>query len=562
MKTRYKIEIIFLLIVSMTLSSCKGFLDEIPEDFRTTANSYKDEKSLKAGLIGAYAILKGTYRSNTFFFGILGTDEAMGQVGTIYNDLARYKVPANDSQYIPVWYKSHYQLIAQCNTLISCAEALAPTEGIKYVINEAKMLRAFAYMRLVQIFGPVPLISEPLEGSVDYGKGRDALKDIYSLIISDLVSASAEGALPEKPSTSEPQRATRYVAMALLGRAYVTLASTKDAGVIDRVLTKIGKGHLGYANYPESSVDLYKKAEKVLGDIIGSNMITLNQNYGDLFTIENNNKIGENMWQMQFSTQLNYGQYFMMVMGMWTDNGDLNTRCNTNGMGLCQVTYPKSMWYSYSADDVRRDWNHACRIYFWERKLYQEGDPTTGDTDGQIVTLYNSITKFRHNSRDEMHISTGYTDIWNKPTNQTVVRYADVLLLYAEANLKANGGTATQAGVDAINQIRQRARGFKKDGTPITVSEKPTIPDYAPGNLDMDRILEERKIELCYEGYRWFDLVRTGRLIEKYNEPVYPPNVPLMQQIKLTENHYLYQIPQTEIDGSTNSDGFFQNPLY
>ena len=552
------------VVVSMMLmSSCGDFLDENPEYNRTTENSYKDAESLKSGLIGAYDQLKHTIRHNCYFLGILGTDEAMGQTNTIYNNLSRYVLPANDPHYLPVWYECHFRMIAQCNTLIKCGLAIEQTEEVKYIINECRLLRALAYFRLAQVFGPVPLMDQPVEGTVNYGMPRAAMKDIYKLIISDLVAASADGALPlpNEVDAKEIQRPNVYVAKALLGRVYVTLASTIEAGVVDRVLASIDKADLGYANYEETPKELYAKAEQVLGEIISSGYYTLNKNYGDLFTIENNNKIPENMWQIQFNTTLDYGQYFHMVMGMWTNNGDLNVRCNTIGLGLCQVTYPKTMYFSYSNDDVRRDWNLCCRVYLWDLSTYKDGDPSKGDVDREIATIYNGITKFRVNSHQEMHEPSNYTDIWNKPVLQTIVRYADVLLLYAEASMQANGGVATQAGVDAINEVRQRARGYHEDGSPISVSEKPTVPNFAVGNLDMDKILEERKLELCYEGHRWFDLVRCGRLIEKYNEPVYPQSEPMFQQVRMTENQYLYQIPQTQIDGTTNPKGFFQNPM-
>jgi hypothetical protein len=69
--------------------------------------------------------------------------------------------------------------------------------------------------------------------------------------------------------------------------------------------------------------------------------------------------------------------------------------------------------------------------------------------------------------------------------------------------------------------------------------------------------MEERKLELCFEGQRWFDLVRTGKLIEKYNEPQL--SVEFKQAI-ITENYYLNPLPQDQLDLSTNPTGFFQNP--
>ncbi len=552
--------IAYMAFLAITiLMSCEDFLTEKPLDFRTTNNFYVDEASLTTGLLGVYERYYTLYKAYEPFIGELGTDESVAQYYMqIFNQFYKYNLTSNHTA-ISNWYNYHYQLIARANTIINRAPRVPNVSNkfVNTVVGEARALRAWAYFRLAQTMGPVPLILEETT-SVDNGVPRSPLKDVYAAIISDLEFAVGDGILSVSNYPNQPGRLTQLATKAMLGKVYLTMASSKEAGVIDKLMTKADKPDYGYGALAESPQQLYLKAEQVLGSLIG--VVSLEKKYGDVFLVANKNKIPENLWEIQFAPLTPSGSYWLKVYGVMSFPFQFERDMYTNGSGLCQIHYTTDMWESYHEGDRRRDWNLVNYYLDYNQEpdsMKRYFDPLEGRTNG-VVQSWMGITKFRFKA-GELNEKVPYTDWSNLPMNFAVIRYADVLLMYAEANLKANGGVATQRGVDAINLVRNRARGVDESGRPISENETPEFRNYTISSLTLEKILEERKLELCYESIRWFDLARTGMLIQKYLEPVIPGDY---AQGLIDEDNYLFPIPQTQIDRSTNQIGFFQNPGY
>jgi hypothetical protein len=548
-----------LLLTALLFTSCEEFLIEKPKDFRTINNFYIDQESLNTGVLGIYERYYSLYKAYEPFIGELGTDESVAQYyHREFNEIYKYNLSANHNVILR-WYNIHYEMIARANTIINRAHSI-PNVSEQYantVVGEAKALRAWAYFRLAQTIGPLPLISEETT-KVDYTIPRSPLKDVYALITSDLEYASKDGILPTEKSMNEPGRLTQSAAKAMLGKVYLTMASAKDAGVIDRLMNKVNKPGYGYGAISETSEQLYKKAELVLSDLLGK--IHLEPIYGNVFLVEKKNSIPENLWELQFSALAPSGTYWQKVYGVMSFPFQFERDMYTNGSGLCQIHYTTALWKSYKEGDTRRDWNLVTYYLDYNQQpdsMKREFDPLEGEING-VVQSWMGITKYRFNT-GELNNKIPYTDWSNLPMNFAVLRYADVLLMYAEANLQANGGIATQAGVDAINMVRNRARGVDNNGNAVSEASTPEFKNFTISTLHFEDILEERKLELCFESVRWFDLTRTGKLLEKYNEPVIAGDY---AQGLINEDKYLFPVPQAQIDRSTNKEGFFQNPGY
>jgi len=135
--------------------------------------------------------------------------------------------------------------------------------------------------------------------------------------------------------------------------------------------------------------------------------------------------------------------------------------------------------------------------------------------------------------------------------------------MFAEADYKKNG-TISAEGLQAINRVRQRARGLTAGGLPVSEASTPGFKNYIAGDITINEILMERARELCFEFQRWFDLARTGKFeffLEKTRSASFTTIVNTSTSFDPAKN-YLFPIPQSEIDLSTNKEHFKQNPNY
>lgn len=551
---KQRISQVLILYILIGLSSCQDFLIEKPKDFFETNNFYTDKESLHTGLLGIYQKINETYTNvNVAFIGTLGTDESLplyyaNEVAQMYKYTARA-----DFAVYEIWYTLYYEAIARANFIMEVAPSVPELsqEYINQVIAESKVLRAWSYFRLVQTFGPLPLIHQSVK-SVDYSVPRSPIADVYNFIVSDLNEAiSSNSLLPEK-SNIEPGRITTDIATAILGKVYLTMASSKEAGVVDNILSSAGKPGYGYSAIPGSVESLFEMASNTLKPLVDK--YSLHPNYGEVFCNNNKNGIEENIWELQFVDAEPGGSSWKKRMGLlWFPPTD-HENMVSNASGWTQVNYTPHLWNLYEEGDGRKPWNLADFILF---KGDEENPVYFNPLDGATNEAFYSwcgITKFRFDADAGLVDIFDYRNLWNLPINTTLIRFADVLLSYAEAEMGKNGGIANEEAVQAVNAIRSRARGMD-----VPEDETPEFRNYTTTDLTMDAILQERLFELCFENVRWFDLVRTGKLIEKYNEPVIVGNY---AQGNISENNYLLPIPQSQIDRSDNKEGFFQNPGY
>lgn len=506
------------MLVSWSLTSCN--LDEPTYAKTTNKNFYKTQSQVEEALTGAYLQLRTTwneYALNFYFVGDCSTDDALK--GSSDGDRAEVMELQNFTVYttngeVGRRWEILYRLINRCNEVIAYAPtATGDKTLLKRYENEAKALRAFGYYSLVTTFGGVPLLTQPMTPTEILKVPRASKEDIYAQIIQDLTDASE---LPAKKEYSEAEQyhATRGFAKTMLAKTYMFLGDYVNA---EKVLHDIVEVDGDYALLPDYGMNWRKEYENSSESVF-----------------ELPNKIQDK----SIATGTNVPHFF-------------TSRDVTGYQGYGFHVPTTDLFNAFDKDDPRQ-------TYVFTRT----GDRYIGDAQPQ--DNHQSATGF-HDYK--MTVPTadkqGY-DVWMISYNIRMIRYADVLLLYAEA-LNENG--KPQEALHYLNMIRQRARNTspmdpRKDMqayVPPTTSA--SLPDITTTNKDELRraIWHERRVELAMEGWRRDDLMRQHRFGEVMR--AYAAKYNVQKGRAFDDNRdYLLPIPQGEIDKSNNV--LIQNPGY
>lgn len=391
-------------------------------------------------------------------------------------ELDEFTFDATNAAFAGAW-TGHYQTIFRANLAIDNIPTIEMDELLKNrLVGEAKFLRAYTYFRLVQWFGDIPLITQTLNDDEYYNQSRTSAAEVYDFIIQDLLDAVA--ALPEKSeySSADLGRATKGAARGILAKVYAT---RKD----------------------------FPRAIEQCDAIILSGEYSLLPRYSDNFLPE-----GENGAESIFEIGAVAAQAAVVGPGATPYNMIQGVRGMPNlGWGFNRPS--DDLVASYEAGDPRRQ---ATIIYVGE--VLPDGSTIVQDNP--------EVLNERYNQKAWVPEHPGLQD--NGPGNIRILRYADILLLAAEAYNEL--GMAGQA-LEYLNMVRARARG----------SNNFILPDIT--TMDQNELREiiyhERRVELAMEQHRWFDLARWGRIADEM--------APLKPNF-MANKHTLLPIPQTEID--------------
>jgi len=474
------------LLVAITISSCsQEFLDLKPISSATSDNFYKTADDMKNAVNGAYAGLQSAgITGNSYLFGDIASDNtvavASGSV-TDQDEFDRFYIKTTNPYILSAWNDS-YTVIARFNTILDKIDGVTMDAALKSrYVGEVKFLRALVYFNLVRTFGDVPLVLKSITNSDEgYDYSRNTKAEVFTQIEKDLTDA--EAVLPATYTGADIGRATRGAAKAFLGKVYLTEKK-------------------------------YAPAVAKLKEVIDLGVYTLLPSYADVFRVSNkNNK--ESVFDVQYKSG-GSGEGNPWPNSFAPQNSG-NAVIAFGGDGNNQPT--ADMISAYETGDLRKDVSLAVSYV---------------NAAGQVIPD-KFVKKF-------FDVPVAKNDNGN---NIPVIRYADVLLMYAESlnevSYQANGDAFTY-----LNLIRTRAGLAKKTAT--------EIPTQAAFRLAME---QERRVEFAFEGQRWFDLVRTGRAIEVLNSK--------KDQIRivtpLTENNLVFPIPQSQID--INKEKIKQNPGY
>jgi starch-binding outer membrane protein, SusD/RagB family len=494
--------------------------------------------------VGFDALVNSNYESLRYFYAqergftltVFGTDEfTKGADGShkFYND---YTAQLNgDQSFVREVWDRFYRAINSTNATIDRAPSV-PIDSTKRNLRvaEARFLRAFYYFHLVQMYGDVPMPLQETTAPTTEAV-RVPVADVYKQIIEDL--QYAESKLPD--TQNEYGRATRPAARHLLAKVYLTRAEPGD---------------------------MAKAAEKAK-EVINSNLFSLLPRYKDVFDIKNDRN-REVVWSIQYTADpLTTGDgnkghlYFLMeydvLPGMKRDvaNGRpfKRFRPTTWLLGLWDRSKDSRyedtfnhVWYANNEATIPKDATGKPKFALGDTAVFLPGaevtstfrasKPYTIYTPSQYnARIFPALYKFHDAFRSSINEERGQRDY-------LIYRLAETYLIVAEALVR--DGKADEA-VPYVNAVRRRAAKLGVD---------PASMDVTAAQLDLDFILDERSRELAGESMRWFDLKRTGKLLErvkKYNSDAAP---------NIKDFHVLRPVPNTQIERT--SIPFPQNPGY
>ncbi|HLP73042.1 MAG TPA: RagB/SusD family nutrient uptake outer membrane protein [Bacteroidales bacterium] len=479
-----------LLIIIVFLASCEKLINLTPVSELNSTNYYQTATDFNNALIAAYDALQEK-NSIDFVMNEIRSDNGTEMKYQYEKDLDNFTVSATN-ELISKFWKIAYKGIFRTNVILEKIEqADIDATQKKLIAGQAKFIRAYIYFDLVRYFGDVPLVTKELKLSESYSVKRSPVSDVYALIEADLKDAAS--ALPSLYTGNDIGRITKGASNAMLAKVYLT-----------------------QKRYAESKSLL----ESVMGDTQAGYQLL--PSFSNVFSASNqNNK--EIIFAIQYSNGTGDGNTFMNDFGPGTIGSDV-----CPGVGSEHNHPTVDLIRAYIAGDTRK----AVTL-----KEYIV-NPATHDT---VNGPYNR--KFLAN---QLMNDSGLD--W------PVIRYADVILMYAEVLNELND---LPGAIVQINKIRERAFGNQ-----LNNYSSASIPTK---EVFRDKVLNERRLELAFENHRWFDLIRTGkandflqtenRLADWKTGTIY-----LSLAVKMESYEALYPIPLDEIEISggtlTQNEGY------
>lgn len=517
------------------LPSCTDFLAEDPKSDFGSDSFYKDKQTVEAGLYGVYH----TYRELPQYLAMLGacgTDIAKPyRATTVYGKFCTYTFTSEEESIGTAW-SVLYSIIMRANLILDVTEKadfLSGNDKHK-IASECKFLRAYAYYILVCLWGDVPLFTEAME-DFDYTAGRTPIHQVYAQIVEDFQYAATPGYLPNEKAKDTAARVTHYAAVTLLGKVYLAMASYKEIITKDAAIREIIPGYL---LIPETIEQLYTNANTQLKDVIDHSPFTLTTTYADAFKVSAKAANTESIFEIFFGPGELGSGWSREVYGGYGDGGGIDLRLFGAYCGKRNVSPAGSFVNLYKTGDSRFSWNIQDSTITYADGIWKRAKITN--------TASMFMPKYRQGEWNEL-LTHGYGECAN---NYPMIRLADVLLMYAETEIKLNNGTATPAAVNEVNRLINRAR------YPLTAAQTPAFLNYTTATLTFDALMKERAKELCFEELRKIDLLRTGLLEQYLNASNYTGH-----RGNLKRYHYLYPIPAVEMRLTRNPD-FKQNEGY
>ncbi len=484
----------------LVLTGCNKFLDETDPSNFTVPSYFTKPEHAQSAVNSIYLNMReplvsgfggGAWMMLEFATGLAGTD--LGQAVNSY--FVKDLVNTSDNGYGLNLWTNYYRGIANANLAIQkIPEIPGMDEGErKRLIGEAHFLRAWYYFNLVQTFGKIPLITEPVDNlnHEQLKPTQAAVEEVYNLIVQDLQTAEQAG-LPMRGG----------------GRA--------GLGAVKTLLAKV---YLTMAGYPlQKGASHYTLAAQKAKEVIDAGEFSLFASYNDLHTPARKNT-GEFIFMVEYLEGAINNSVQVAILPY---NKNISRYSDETG-GIYATT---AFAESFDPDDLRG----KEKEFFFTEFSHQDDRNLSVDLGGYFIYKLFDVNA---------HLNTAASGL-----NFSLLRYADVLLMYAEASNEVNGPTADAYA--AVNAVRSRA-------------ELPALAGLSEAQF-REAVWKERWYELCFENITWFDMVR---LRKAFNVNTKQFDNYVGHQFSygpvLKERELLFPIPTAEL---LNNDNLEQNLGY
>ena len=470
--------IVVLATLSALFFSCKKYLDTKPEDLVVPNQFYSTEPELKAALAGIYSSLAqdGTFGRNIPIELEMTNDE--GQYNNRNANVGNpslYDCQSSTKIYSDCW-TAFYKGINAANLLLANLPASPVSDSIKNIAKgEALFLRAFSYFQLVTRYGDLPLILQPTTKVSNFSYPRNPKETVYQQILTDMKDAE-----PLVKSMTQVGDGSR-------------ISKTAIQGIIARVYLKMGGRPLNYGLAMFDSARVWAKK------VVSSGLHSLNADYRQVFINQSADlyEPKESMWEINFygnntpTGTMPPGSRFACQLAMRYTAADPSPIIVYGYGSYIPAGTLYDIYQKLPGDTLRRDWNIPTFTYSKNTIPRSPSAAAISPWDRDCGKWKRDYEVFLPKSRD-----------WG-PTNFPVIRYADVLLMLAEAEMEMGNLTDSRA---YLKQVRDRAKA--SEVTPIVAPDQATLREI---------IRDERARELCFEALRKFDLVRWGEFNNAMN---------------------------------------------
>ncbi len=495
MHTRY----ITLLcgLVTLLIAGCKSsFLDKYPLDQPSAENFWHTEDDIKLALTGCYAPLSVNrdqgvsegFGAFTCFWDAI-SDNAYPRNGNFVN-IALGQMEATSGGIVNDWYNLNYEAIGTCNYFLANADRVPlDANTLAQYKAEVHFLRAYYYFQLANIYGGIIITLQPEQLDYTKGKPKSSKADVIKQVLADLDTAIQH--LPEGPYSG---RAVKGAALGLQARVLLYNNQFAEAAAAAKAVIDGGQFHL-YDNYYGLFV---KPGQSNNPEIIFSARYQLPNMFSTL-----DYQLGWDQWERIQPIKDLVDAY----------------EC-TDGLPIGQSPlYDPAHPYEHRDPRLRRT-------------VYVPGDPWKYSADGIFDPSKDG------NNRTGFLVKK-YLDTSRAPTNYStrsdqdfvLLRYADILLMYAEAQNETSG--PDQSVYNAVNAVRSRP-GVNMPALPVGLSQ----------TAMRQRIRQERRVEFALEGTRYFDLLRWRTAKDALSAIINPGGA----HRQFLDKNYLFPFPQSEVD--------------